>query len=175
MNGSEQQDRLVGDQHEYAALTGFLAQANGFRFTVLGLFLAMAGFVLQQPARSTALLVLILSVLLWGSELRTRAILHSLMLRGLRLEGTTTPNPNHATERPETALPFVHALGTMKGQKTWIGPPPREDGAGHERRTVSLPAVVSHTTMIDLIYLAVFLYCAAVLFFGPENFQFQPN
>lgn len=175
MNGSEQQERLVGDQQEYAALSGFLAQANGFRFTVLGLFLAAAGFVLQQPARSSALLVLTLSVLLWGTELRTRAILDSLMGRGLRLEQTARGKRGTPIEEPAAALPFVHALGTMKDQKTWIGPPPREKGVGRERRRLPLPAVVSHTMMIDLIYLAVFLYSAAVLFFGPENFQFQPN
>jgi hypothetical protein len=174
MNGSQQRDRHVGAEQEYAALTGFLGQANGFRFTVLGLFLTAAGFMLQQPGRWTALLVLVLSVLLWLSELRTRAILHSLMGRGRQLEATATDNRTRHSERPENALPFVQALASTEGQRTWLGWPPGEKGL-QDRRAFPLPTVVSHTTMIDLIYLAVGVFCALVVFLGPESFQLQPD
>ena len=167
MTGSGQQERHspFGAEHEYAAVTGFLAQANGFRFTVLGLFLATAGFVLQQPARLTASLVLILSVLLWGAELRTRAILNFLMIRGRELESNAG---NHA-ENPATARQFFAALETKNDQETWIGPP-RRTKHGYEPRTFRLPPVVNHTLMIDLIYFVVALYCVLVLFLGPERF-----
>jgi hypothetical protein len=72
---------------EYAALTGFIATANGFRFTVLGLFLATAGFVLRQPSQWTTLLVAILTILLWAAELRTRRMLLELLDRARELEG----------------------------------------------------------------------------------------
>jgi uncharacterized membrane protein YbhN (UPF0104 family) len=81
-------DHKVSDEAEYAALTGFLGTANGFRFTVLGLFLATAGFVLRQPSRWTTLLVAIVTVLLWAAERRTRQILESLLERRDKLEGT---------------------------------------------------------------------------------------
>jgi hypothetical protein len=174
MNSSAQREQPVRAEHEYAALTGFLGQANGFRFTVLGLFLTAAGFVLQQPGRWTALLVFVLSVLLWLSELRTRAILHSLMARGRRLEGVPTDNGDEPTEERQDALPFVHALATMKGQRTWLGPPPRQKGVD-ERRAFPLPTVVSHTMMIDLIYFVVGVYCLLVVFVGPESFQSQSD
>jgi hypothetical protein len=96
------------------------------------------------------------------------------MGRGRRLEGTGTDNAHRPTERAEDALPFVHALATMKGQRTWLGWPPREKGV-EERRAFRLPTVVSHTMMIDLIYLVVGVYCLLVVSFGPEHFQFQPE
>jgi hypothetical protein len=77
----------IRNPKEYAALTGFIGTANGFRFTVLGLFLATAGFVLRQPSQWTTLLVAILTIMLWVAELRTRSMLLELLGRARKLEG----------------------------------------------------------------------------------------
>ena len=145
---------------EYAALAGFVGQVNRFRFAVLGLFLTAAGFVLSRPTRSTAALILVLSFLLWATELRTRAILLGLVDRGKELEAGGNP------DEEADAHPMMFAqIHDSKDQETNIGPHSRE---GAPRRN-ALPWFVTHTFTIDLIYLVVALYSVLVLVLGPKH------
>jgi len=132
---------------------------NGFRFAVLGLFLTAAGFVLSRPTRSTAALILVLSFLLWATELRTRAILLRLVDRGKELEGAGKPNEEG---RAHKLFAQIH---NSEDQQMNIGPHSRD---GSPRRH-SLPWFVTHTFTIDLIYLVVAVYSVLVLVLGSKN------
>jgi hypothetical protein len=144
LNGQETSRHPEPDisvQGEYAALTGFIGTANGFRFAGLGLFLATAGFVLRQPSRWTTLLVAIVTALLLAAELRTRLMLRELITRGCELE------------RRGSAADHERRLVSL------LGP---------ERRKHRF---LSHTTAINLTYFVIFVYSAVVFVVGPEDFQ----
>ena len=63
-------------------------------------------------------------------------------------------------------------FGDHEGSEDVARAPPRHKGVD-ERRAFPLPTEVSHTMMIDLIYLVVGVYCLLVVFLGPESFQSQ--
>jgi hypothetical protein len=141
---------------EYAALAGFLAAANAFRFTVLGLLLTATALAFTRPSVVTAALILFVSLFLWLAELRTRSLLSFVLERGSQIESTF-----------ETADSSKVQFMTYMNDE-WDAQKPLAVGGLKRRRicvflwNAEFP-VLRHGVVIDFIFLAVFIAAVAQL------------
>lgn len=117
---------------EYEALTAYGRQIVIFRFTLLGFYLTLIGFLVLRgsPSAGEYLLLCLLTIGLWILELRNRALLKILDNRGIQIE-----------------------------KKHWKYESREEDAfitLQHKDRPNR--RIISHGFALNLIYLTVFLY-----------------
>lgn len=132
---------------EYTSLLAYGRQVVGFRFTLLGFFLATAGLIVGGGNLSKGKFVLLglLSIALWMLELRNRSLLIIIDDRAMMIERECWKY-----ERDKAFLPFVctqHAP-VVNYTRIW-------------KWKVQCP--ISHTKAFDFIYLIIYLYSMAAI------------
>jgi hypothetical protein len=130
----------------YKELAAYNQTVVGFRFQLLGFFLAAVGFIVSHQSRASAALLLALAIGLWLVELKNRLLLNRTGERAGEIEALL----GHAG--------FVSVLGEKVSSK---GPDVLH---GMEPRWLCF---ATHTLGLDLVYSAVASYSIYVLAGGP--------
>ena len=150
MTSQEQIDKEIAEnlRTEYSALSSYFATVITFRFTTLGFYLASIGLIVGDTfSDAKALLLIVLSVILWVVEWRNRTLFANLGQRAMQIE---REHWGYRGERAYDPL-FSHMFKT----------PPEKDSKAGERRGPDYPRVfgkwtlkwkVSHSVALDWLF-----------------------
>jgi hypothetical protein len=79
-------ERAANIRAEYSAISAKLNQLPSFRFALAGFYLAAVGVIVTHPACIHFVLLIVLTVVLWLVDLRTRQLLANIGSRGKKIE-----------------------------------------------------------------------------------------
>lgn len=155
---SEDKPKEEDVRAEYAALCSYHNAIVGFRFTLLGFFVATVGFMLGGDfTPDKAFLLLALTVAMYVIELRNRVLYFEMTKRAMQIEREHWGYKGQAAYEPL----FCYMAKVKPDADTDAEapePPPYNHPQVWGRK---LPWLASHSKGLDILYCAVAVYALA--------------